>query len=124
MITGAIEEWAQSKSKRKQHLRSVMAIEESSKRAKEDESWQIKFSPLDIDVVQDNCNDPIVVSAVINTFLVKRILIDDGSAVKVLMWKAFQEMDLEESQLRPSGRFMVLPTNRSDRRGSSPCPSR
>ena len=46
MITEATEEWAQSKSKRKQHLRSVMAIEGSSKRAKEDESWQIKFSPL------------------------------------------------------------------------------
>ena len=46
MITGATEEWAQSKSKRKQHLRNVMAIEGSSKQAKEDESWQIKFSPL------------------------------------------------------------------------------
>ena len=39
----------------------------------------------------------------INTFLVERILIDDDSAVEVLIWKAFQEMGLEESQLRPSG---------------------
>ena len=78
-----------------------MAIEGSSKRAKEDESWQIKFSPLDTDIVQDN--DPIAVSAIINTFLVERILIDDGSAVEVLMWKAFKEMRLEESQLKPSG---------------------
>ena len=46
MIIGATEEWAQSKSKRKQHLKSVMTVEGSSKRAKEDESWQIKFSPL------------------------------------------------------------------------------
>ena len=45
MIIGATKEWAQSKSKRKQHLRSVMAIEGSSKRAKEGESWQIKFFP-------------------------------------------------------------------------------
>ena len=51
MITGATEKWAQSKSKRKQHLRSMMTIEGSSKRAKEDESWQIKFSPLDTDIV-------------------------------------------------------------------------
>ena len=97
MIIGATEEWAQSKSKRKQHLRSVMAIEGSSKRAKEDESWQIKFSPLDTDIVQDSGNDPIVVSVIINTFLVERILIDDGSAVKVLMRKAFQGMGLDES---------------------------
>ena len=103
IITGATEEWAQSKSKRKQHLRSMMAIEGSSKRAKEDESWQIKFSPLDTDIMQDSGNDPIAVSAIINTFLIERILIDDGSAVEVLMWKAFKEMGLEENQLKPSG---------------------
>ena len=73
MITGATEEWAQSKSKRKQHLRNVMTIEGSSKRAKKDESWQIKFSPLDTDIVQDSGNDLIAVSAIVNIFLVKRI---------------------------------------------------
>ena len=88
MITGATEEWAQSKSKRKQHLRSVMIVEGLTKRAKKDESWQIKFSPLDTDIIQDNDNDPIAVSVIINTFLVERILIDDGSAIEVLMWKA------------------------------------
>ena len=40
-------------------------------------------------IVEDNGNDLIAISAVINTFLVKRILIDDGSVVEVLMWKAF-----------------------------------
>ena len=58
---------------------------------------------LDTDIVLDNGNDPIVVSAIINTFPIERILIDDGSAVKVLMWKAFQEMRLDESRLRPIG---------------------
>ena len=33
----------------------------------------------------------------------KKILIDDGRAVEVLMWKVFQEMGLDESQLRPLG---------------------
>ena len=60
MITGATEKWAQSKSKRKQHLRNVMAIEGSSKRAKEDESWQIKFSSLDTDIVQDRDRKSVV----------------------------------------------------------------
>ena len=53
--------------------------------------------------MQDDGNDPIVVLVVINTFLVERILIDDGNAVKVLMWEAFKEMGLDESQLKPSG---------------------
>ena len=102
MITRATEEWAQSKSKRKQNFKCVMTVERSSKIARKDENWRIKFSPLDMDIVQDNGNDPITVSAIINTFLVERILIDDGNAVEVLMWKAFQEMDLDESQLKPS----------------------
>ena len=85
MIIGATEEWAQSKSKRKQHLKNIMTIEGSSKRTRKYDNWQIKFSPLHTDIVQDNGNDPIVVSAIINTFLVERILKDDGSVVKVLM---------------------------------------
>ena len=111
MITGATEEWAQSKNKRKQYLKSIMAVERSSKRTREDETWQIKFSSLNTNIVQDNGNDPIFVSAIINTLLVGRILIDDSSTVKVLMWKAFQEMGLGESQLRTAGSITVLPTN-------------
>ena len=53
--------------------------------------------------MQDDGNNPIAVSIVINIFFVERILIDDGSAVEVLMWKMFQEMGLDESQLKPSG---------------------
>lgn len=58
---------------------------------------------LDIDIIKDNGNDPIAILTVINTFLVKRILVDDESVVQVLMWKAFKEMGLDESQFRLSG---------------------
>ena len=77
-----------------------MTIEGLSKRPRKDESWPIKFSPLDIEIIEDDGNDPIAVSTIINTFLVERVLVDDGSAVKVLMWKAFKEMGLDENQLR------------------------
>ena len=80
-----------------------MTVEGSSKRARDDENWQIKFSLFDMDIVQDDGNNPIAVSTVINIFFVERILIDNGSAVEVLMWKVFQEMGLDESQLKPSG---------------------
>ena len=33
--------------------------------------------------------------------MVERILLDDESAVEVLMWKAFKEIGLDENQLRP-----------------------
>ena len=53
---------------------------------------------LDTNIVQDDGNDPIIVSIIINTFLVERILIDDES-VDV---ESIQEMGLDESQLRPA----------------------
>ena len=53
--------------------------------------------------MEDNGNDPIAISVVISTFLVERMLVDDGNVVEVLMWKAFKEMGLDESQLRLTG---------------------
>ena len=54
-----------------------------------------------MDIKQDNGNDPIIVSSIINIFLVERILIDDGNAVEMLIWKSFQGMRLDENQLKP-----------------------
>ena len=53
--------------------------------------------------MEDNDNDMITVSAIIGTFLVERLLPNDGSIVEVLIRKAFQEMSLDENQLRPAG---------------------
>ena len=39
----------------------------------------------------------------INNFLVEKILVDDGSAVKILMYEAFKKMGLDESLLRSTG---------------------
>ena len=58
-----------------------------------------------MDIVEDNGNDLIAISIIINTVLVKRILVEDGSAIEVLVWKAFKEMGLDESQLRPIGQI-------------------
>ena len=80
-----------------------MTIEGSSKRLNQDENWQINFSTLDADIVKDNGNDLIAILAVIGTYLVERIMVDDESAMEVLMWEVFKGMDLNESLLRPVG---------------------
>ena len=54
----------------------------------------------DVNILEDNSNDPIVIYSIINNFLVERILVDDGSAVKVLIYYAFKRMRLNESLLR------------------------
>ena len=55
------------------------------------------------DILEDSGNDPIAISAVINNFLVERILVDDGSVVEILMYEAFKKMGLDESLLRLTG---------------------
>ena len=58
---------------------------------------------MDANIIEDSENDLIVVSTVINNDLVERILVDDKSATKVLMYDAFKKMGLDESLLRSVG---------------------
>ena len=53
--------------------------------------------------MEDNGNDSIVISTIINDFLIERILVDDGSMVEVLIFVAFKRMGSDESLLRPVG---------------------
>ena len=53
--------------------------------------------------MDDDNNDPIIIFAVINNFGVGIILVDDGNAVKVLIYDAFKKMNLDESLLKPTG---------------------
>ena len=58
--------------------------------------------PLNVNIVEDNSNDSIAISTVITICLVERILLDDGSALELLMWEAFKGINLNESLLRPA----------------------
>ena len=51
--------------------------------------------------MDDDDNDPIIISIIINNFRVDKILVDDGNAVKVLIYDTFKKMNLDESLLRP-----------------------
>ena len=64
------------------------------KRVQKDKNPQpdITFGPEDGQHVQHPHNDALVISAHIQNFLVKRILIDDGSAANALLWDAYKAM--------------------------------
>ena len=64
------------------------------KRARKDENSlpDITFGPEDGKHVQHPHNDSLVISAHIQNFLVKRLLIDDRSAVNALSWNAYTSM--------------------------------
>ena len=101
-ITGVTKKWATSRNKKMAHLRSIMAINSPTKRPRRHENWQINFFAHEENIVHDNDNDPIIISTVIHNFQVDRILVDDGSAVEVLIYETFKNMNLDESLLRPT----------------------
>ena len=68
--------------------------EKRLKRARKDGNPlpDITFGPEDGQHVQHPHNDALVINAHIQDFLVKRLLIDDGSAVNALSWDAYKSM--------------------------------
>ena len=59
-----------------------------------------KFFPYEKNIIDNDGNDPIIIFAIINNFGVDKILVDDGSAVEVLIYDAFKKMNLDKSLLR------------------------
>ena len=103
IIVEVTKKWVASKNKCRAHMRSVMIIGEPSKKQRSGENWQISFSANDVEIMVDNGNNPIFISFIIDNYLVKRILVDDGSAVEVLIYDAFKNMSLDKSFIRPVG---------------------
>ena len=68
--------------------------EKRLKRARKDKNQlpDIIFGPEDGQHVRHPHNDALVISAHIQNFLVKRLLIDDESAVNALSWEAYKMM--------------------------------
>ena len=77
--------------------------EKRLKRARKDGNQlpDITFGPEDGQHVQYPYNDALVIGAHIQNFLVKRLLIDDGSAVNALSWEAYKVMGGSVIDLKP-----------------------
>ena len=60
----------------------------------------ITISPEDRLHVKQPHNDALVVSTYIKNYLVKRMLVDDGSTVNVLNWEAFRAMGGSSVELK------------------------
>ncbi|XP_062119048.1 uncharacterized protein LOC133832759 [Humulus lupulus] len=71
----------------------------------EDKSYlasAITFTDDDLKGVHLPHDDPLIISLQAGHFQLGRVLIDGGSGVDILFWEAFQKMELEENQIRPS----------------------
>ncbi|KAH1131125.1 hypothetical protein J1N35_002503 [Gossypium stocksii] len=80
-----------SNSKQKAYLRSIMSIAASVKNPGPS-PWQLKLSKHDKRVNDVEGDDPLVIFATISSFQVKKILMDIGSSIDILMAKAIHKM--------------------------------
>ncbi|KAH1122323.1 hypothetical protein J1N35_005483 [Gossypium stocksii] len=82
-----------------------------------------KFGNDDEELVcNKEANDPMVVSATISGYKVKRILVDNGSVVEVLTWEAYQNMGLKGYVLSKDGSLYGFVNHSVQVKGSTSLP--
>lgn len=75
--------------------------QEGKNNVKKSKTTAIYFSDEDTKEVKYPHQDPLVISPIINEFIVQRVLVDTGASVDVMYWDAFKNLGLEESNLTP-----------------------
>ena len=61
----------------------------------------ITFSDSDFQGVDANQDDPVVITIELENFVVKKVLIDQGSLVDIIYWKTFQQLQIPAEELTP-----------------------
>ncbi|XP_027071898.2 uncharacterized protein LOC113754964 [Coffea eugenioides] len=62
---------------------------------------EITFGPRDAVPLASGNHEAIVIDVVINNYRVKKVYVDQGSAVDILFYRVFKELGLEDGQLTP-----------------------
>ncbi|KAL8125842.1 hypothetical protein AgCh_013223 [Apium graveolens] len=90
-----------SKNSRKAYTREVMHIVgEAPKRARTEVT--LAFDDSDLEGVKFPHDDPLVVTPIIGNSPVKRVLVDNGASVDILLHDTFLRMGYNDSQLTPT----------------------
>ncbi|XP_071933240.1 uncharacterized protein [Coffea arabica] len=73
--------------------------DDSLKRLRMDE--EITFGPRDAVPLASRNHEAIVIDIITNNYRVKKMYVDQGSAVDIMFYRMFKELDLEDGQLTP-----------------------
>lgn len=94
MVLGGPTASGISNSSRKAYAREILTVEAPLMKALEQ---VISFTDDDLDSVKFSHDEPLVIGMIVETFIVQKVLVDNGSSIDV-----FKEMSYKDDQLTPS----------------------
>ncbi|XP_020235081.1 uncharacterized protein LOC109814952 [Cajanus cajan] len=102
-IAGGFAGGGATSAARKRYTRSVVTVSEFRRPTQS----EISFSDSDYEGVAPHEDDPVVVSAIVMGYNVKRVLIDQGSSADILFWETFEGMKIPNDRLIPYAGTLV-----------------
>ncbi|XP_017438478.1 uncharacterized protein LOC108344556 [Vigna angularis] len=115
-ISGGFVGGGASTSTRKRHLRNLNTIHMVDRQRQS--MPNITFTDADFHALDPNHDDPMVITADIARYEVRKVLIDQGNSVNILYWNTFLKMDMSEDLIAPFNEQIVgFPGERVDTRG-------
>ena len=67
----------------------------------------ISFSDLDFKVIDQNLHNPMVISVIVGNYIVRKVLVNQGSSADILYGSTLQQMQIPKSNLSLYNRDLV-----------------
>ena len=98
-IAGGFVRGRETSSVRKRHLQAIMNMESNPPRPPKTPNQVILLSDLDFKGADQNLHDLVVISVVVGNYIIRKVLVNQGSLANILYASTLQKMQIPESSL-------------------------
>jgi len=100
-ISGGFANGGSTFSARKRHLRHIQSINHITHSHRRRRMPPIVFTDDDFHGLDHQQDDPMVITIEIENYVVKKVLVDQGSSVDILYWATYQKLQLPDTAMVP-----------------------
>nr|XP_029154560.1 uncharacterized protein LOC114927776 [Arachis hypogaea] len=101
-ISGGYAGGGHTSSARKRTYRAMLAVTDAPRNPQPTTNApEVIFKSADLNGVDDNLDDPVVISIQLGDLIVRKVLLDPGSSADVLFFTTFEKMKLSNNILQP-----------------------